>query len=485
MQTDDTSDLILARSPADIDTEEFRATGHALVDAVAAHMERIRDLPVTPGDDPARVWKELGRRSLPDEGAPIGDLFEKAVTLLEQNSLFNGHPRFWGYITASPSPVGLLSDLLASAMNPNCGGWTLSPMASAIELQTVQWLAEFIGYPTPCGGMLVSGGNMANFLGFFAARRAYLGETAREDGIGDRKLTVYTSEATHTWLQKAADVAGLGTHSIRYVRTIDERMDCDALSTLIEADRKGGMEPFLVVATAGTVSTGAVDPLIDIAKVCRREQIWLHVDGAYGAPVAALPEAAEDYRAISQADSVALDPHKWFYAPLEAGCVLVKDPAALEAAFSFRPPYYYFHAEDERVNFYEHGLQNSRGFRALKVWMSLLHLGRQGHVDAIRRDIALTKAMRDSLAMHSQIEIRTCRLSIVTFRYLPQNGSDADELNQRILAQMQVEGRAFVSNAIIDGSFFLRACIVNFRTTVEDVQSLAPIVIDLGQRLDV
>jgi glutamate/tyrosine decarboxylase-like PLP-dependent enzyme len=214
-------------------------------------MQRIRDLPVTRGDDPARVWEVLRRRPLQDEGVPLDELFTHTTKLLEQNSLFNGHPRFWGYITASPSPVGVLADFLASAMNPNCGGWTLSPMASAIELQTVQWLAEFIGYPTLCGGTLVSGGNMANFLGFLAARRAHLGDAAREDGIGGRKLTVYTSDATHTWLQKAADVFGLGTRAIRYVKSSDESMNTDALSTMITEDRRSGMEPFLVVATAG------------------------------------------------------------------------------------------------------------------------------------------------------------------------------------------------------------------------------------------
>ncbi|MCW5947107.1 MAG: aspartate aminotransferase family protein [Fimbriimonadales bacterium] len=484
MRSDGREHLANIPSPIEVESEDFRSVGHALVDALADHMESLRERPVTRGDDPKHVWTELGNGSLPEQGVPLRELFQRTTELLSENSLFNGHPRFWGYITASPSPVGILADLLASAMNPNCGGWTLSPMASAMELQTVRWLAEFIGYPTSCGGILVSGGNMANMIGFLAARRAFLGEKVRSSGLENKGLTVYASDATHTWLQKASDVFGLGTNALRFVRSTEDRMPMSALREAIHEDRSKGLKPFLIVATAGTVSTGAIDPIIDLSKVAREEGLWLHVDGAYGAPVASLPEAGDDLHALSLADSIALDPHKWLYSPLEAGCVLVKDPGALEAAFSFRPPYYYFHAGEDRVNFYELGLQNSRGFRALKVWMSLMHHGRQGHIQAIRRDIALTEIMRDALSVHSEIEVATCRLSIVTFRFLPSVDVDVNALNEKLLASIQRDGRAFVSNAVIDGKFYLRACIVNFRTSKEDARSLADIVVELGRKVE-
>jgi glutamate/tyrosine decarboxylase-like PLP-dependent enzyme len=484
MTTGGQENLASGPSPIEDDVEDFRLVGHALVDALADHMDSLRECPVTRGDDPKQIWANLGDGSLPEQGVSLEELFQRTTMLLTQNSLFNGHPRFWGYITASPSPVGILADFLASAMNPNCGGWALSPIASAIELQTVRWLAEFIGYPDSCGGILVSGGNMANMLGFLAARRAFLGEQVRSHGLENKRLTVYTSTATHTWLQKAADVFGLGTLAVRSVRSDDDRMSVAALHNAVREDRSKGFEPFLIVATAGTVATGAVDPIIDISKVAKHEGLWLHVDGAYGAPVASLPEAGDDLHALSLADSIALDPHKWLYSPLEAGCVLVKDASALEAAFSFRPPYYYFHAGEDRVNFYELGLQNSRGFRALKVWMSLMHYGRQGHMQAIRRDIALTEIMRQALSARKEIEVATCRLSIVTFRYLPSSGLDANILNERLLASIQLDGRAFVSNAVIDGKFYLRACIVNFRTSMEDAIALADIVVELGGKVE-
>ena len=455
--------------------EEFRAAGHDLVDRLADFWADPRSHPVTKGDEPARIWNLVGQRPLPEHGSPAGEVLAQAFQTLEQGSLLNGHPKFFGYITAGAAPIGVLSEMLAAGFNPNCGGWPLSPAASAIELQSIHWIADLIGYPTDCGGLLCSGGNMANLLGFWAAAAA----------AGDGKLCAYAAESTHTWIEKAASLSRLEVRKIPV--DPDERMDLSALRAAIEEDVARGKKPFLVVATAGTVSTGAIDDLAAVRKLCDEFGVWMHVDGAYGAFAACLPEL-EELRGIALADSIALDPHKWLYAPLEAGCVLVRDRARLLDAFSHRPPYYAFHREDsaEWCNFYELGVQNSRGFRALKVWTALQQAGRSGYVESIRQDMALAQAMADYAATQPEIEVRSCRLSIVVFRFVPQGVSGRDSLNQtneRIVSMMQSGGEAFVSNAVLEGDYWLRACVVNFRTRLSDVTETVDLAVRLGRSL--
>jgi glutamate/tyrosine decarboxylase-like PLP-dependent enzyme len=270
-------------------------------------------------------------------------------------------------------------------------------------------------------------------------------------------------------------------------------METDALERQIRADREAGHVPFLVVGSAGTVGTGAVDPLPEIAAVCRREGLWFHVDGAYGAVAAVLPEAPARLKALAEADSVALDPHKWLYSPLEAGCALVRDPAHLLDAFSFHPAYYNFGGDggETPVNYYEFGLQNSRGFRALKVWLGLRQAGREGYVRMIRDDIALAQALYRAVEAAPELEPLTQHLSITTFRFVPPDlrgaahaGAYLDALNRELLNRVQHSGEAYVSNAVVDGRFALRACIVNFRTTLADVEALPPLVVRLGRALD-
>ena len=339
-------------APLAMDAATFRKLGHRLVDQLAGFLESLPRGPVTRDESPSAVRDALDLTGpLPESGTDPGPLLEQTAQLLFAHSLFNGHPRFFGYITAPPAPIGILGDFLAAAVNPNVGAWTLSPAATEIESQTVRWIAELIGYPVNCGGLLVSGGNMANFVCFLAARAAKAGWDVREHGVsGDsgRRLRVYCSAETHTWIQKAADLGGLGTASIRWIPTDSKlRMDVAALRRQIEADTAAGDVPCLVVGTAGSVSTGAVDPLPEIGALCKEYGVWFHVDGAYGGFAAAVPEAPDDLRGLSLADSVAVDPHKWLYAPLEAGCALVRDPEMLRAAFAYHPPYYHF---EERVD---------------------------------------------------------------------------------------------------------------------------------------
>jgi len=477
--------------------EEFRRTGHALVDTVAAFLESMAERPVTTGESPGEIRRALDAAApLPDTGSDAATLLSDASRLLFDHSLLNGHPRFFGYITSSPAPIGMLAELLAAAVNANVGAWRLSPIASEIEAQTIRWIAELVGYPASCGGLLVSGGNMANMVGLYAARAAAAEWQVRAHGVaagGARPLRVYASRETHTWLQKATDLSGLGTDSVRWIDVDEElRMDVAALRRAIERDRAAGDLPMMVVGTAGSVSTGAVDPLGEIAELCRDERIWFHVDGAYGAFAAALPDAPAELRLLALADSVAMDPHKWLYAPLEAGCVLVRDAGRLRDAFAYHPPYYHF--GEEATSYVDVGPQNSRGFRALKVWLALRQVGRQGYVRMIGDDIRLAHSLHDLVSSNPELEPFTLALSISTFRYVPRDlrgrlgeervQSYLDALNQELLERIQLSGEAFVSNAVIRDRYVLRACIVNFNTTFADVEALPGIVVRIGGETD-
>jgi glutamate/tyrosine decarboxylase-like PLP-dependent enzyme len=484
-------------SPIAMDPDQFRALGHAVVDRIAERLAAIPDGPVTHDYRPSTIRAAFDLdRPLPEQGTDAAGVLDGLVDRLFDHSLFNAHPKFLGYITAPPAPIGILGDFIASALNPNVGSWRLGPAATEIEAATVRWIGEFIGYPAGAGGLLVSGGNMANFACFFAARAAKTPWDIRVDGTtagGSRRLRVYCSAETHTWIQKAADLSGIGTSAIRWIPTgADQRMRLDLLTRQIDEDLAAGDVPFLVVGTAGTVSTGAVDPLPQLATICEARGLWFHVDGAYGGFAAASADAPADLRALSLADSVAVDPHKWLYAPLEAGCAIVRNPAHLRAAFAYHPPYY--HLDEHALNFVDFGMQNSRGFRALKVWLMLQQAGAAGYRQMIADDIALSRRLAQVVAADPQLELVTQQLSITTFRFVPEDlrptsGLDEvraylDRLNQRLLDRLQRDGRAFVSNAVVNGTYVLRACIVNFHTSAADIEALPGIVTELGRTLD-
>jgi len=481
-------------APLDMSGEEFRALGHDLVDQIGDFLDSLRDRPVTSGQSPLEIRDLMGAdRSLPRDGCDPAELLSQTSRMLFDHSLHNGHPRFMGYITSSAAPIGMLGDLLASAVNPNMGAWTLSPVGSEIEAQTVRWIAELLGYPTECGGLLVSGGNMANTVGFWAARVALGGQEMRETGraADGRPLVVYGSSETHTWIQKAADLSGMGTDAVRWIPTgPDLRMDLEILTRTMDADFAEGLRPMMVVGTGGSVSTGVVDDLREISRICRERDTWFHVDGAYGGLAAMLPDAPEELHHLALADSVAVDPHKWLYAPLEAGCAVVRNPEHLRNAFSYHPAYYHFGVE--ATNFVDFGPQNSRGFRALKVWLALQQVGRAGYERMLADDIRLTERLHANAEAHPDLDTFTCGLSISTFRYVPPElreriGEEATEaylndLNKEIQALMERGGEAFLSNAVLDGRYVLRGCIVNFRTDEQDVLQIPEIVVRAGEQ---
>src|SRR6202167_1126925 len=488
----DEQSLKTRAAPLAMSSDEFRELATQLIDRIADFLDSIPQRPVTRAESPAVVRQALeAQRTLPKQGADPAQLLRHAADLLLDHSLFNGHPRFWGYITSSAAPIGALGELLAAAVNPNVGAWLLSPMASEIEGQTIRWLAEMLSYPVDCGGLFVSGGNMANLGCFLAARQAKAAWDVRTKGMDGTRLRAYCSKETHTWIQKAADMAGIGTDAIRWIPVDDEmKMDLTALREQILKDIEAGDGPAMVVGNAGSVSTGAVDPLPELAALCREFGLWFHVDGAYGGLAAVLPDAPGAIAGLREADSVAVDPHKWLYAPLEAGCALVRDPEKLRDAFAYHPPYYHFGVE--AITYFDLGPQNSRGFRALKVWLALQQVGYDGYVQMISEDIRLARELFERIQQYPELKALTHSLSITTFRYVPADldsgdakvSSYLDKLNLELLTRLQESGEAYLSNAVIHGKFALRACIVNFRTSLEDVEALLPLVVKMGKDVD-
>ncbi|MEJ2566882.1 MAG: aspartate aminotransferase family protein [Gammaproteobacteria bacterium] len=481
-------------APIDISPERFRSAGRLLIDRIADLLASLPERRVTAGLSVSEIRDLIGASAvMPDDGTEFDLVLGQMTELLTRHSLYNGHPKFLGYVTSSPAPIGMLADLLAAAVNPNVGAWALSPVATEIEAQTIRWIAELLAYPATCSGVLVSGGNMANYVGLYTAlRTVFPRDSVARAPERIARATVYASSETHTWIEKAIDMFGFPADALRSIRVDSSRRLLMAdLQSRIAEDLNGGRIPVAVIGTAGTVSTGAVDPLPAMADLCREHKVWFHVDGAYGGFAAMVSTVPDDIRGLSHADSVAVDPHKWLYSPLEAGCALVRDPEKHRAAYSYHPPYYHF--GEEATNFVDYGPQNSRGFRALKVWMGLKQVGRRGHERMITDDIALARELYDRLADAPDFEVCTHSLSIVTFRFVPEAYRDRmddsvakeylNELNKALQARLEVSGELFVSNAVLEDRYLLRACIVNFRTSSKDIAEIPEIVSRHGRQV--
>jgi aromatic-L-amino-acid/L-tryptophan decarboxylase len=476
-------------SSVDMQGSDFKQTGHQLIDQIADFIDNICGKPVTTNASSTQLSAIIGLHSLPEYGKTAQEIVTRVSSLLFNYSLLNGHPKFLGYITSSAAPIGALADLLAAAVNPNVGACILSPVATAIEKQVVKWLAEFIAVPACFDGILVSGGNMANFTAFFAAINVKIPERKKEGISGAvRKPVIYCCRTTHTWIEKAASLSGLGTDSIRWIAADSaNRIDVALLEETIKEDKKNNLRPIMIIGTAGDVSTGAVDDLKTIAAICKGYDCWFHVDGAYGIPAAVVPEQRGLFEGVAEADSIALDPHKWLYAPLEAGCTLVKDPNHLIQTYSSHPVYFNFSndLEPEARNFYEYGFQNSRGFKALKVWMLLQQAGRQGYIEMISTDIRLAGLLFQLASQHAELQAVTQNLSITTLRYWPPGYPEVDlnQLNELLLNDLQRNGEVFLSNAVIGDKYCLRACIVNFRTSEKDIEEIVEIIVRSGRKV--
>ena len=458
----------------DLPAEEVRRLGYLAADAVAGHRAGLEGRPVF---GKVGAAARLFEGPLPEEGLP----FEEVLALVRDHVLTrpfgNSHPRFFAFINATADPVGTVADYLASAMNANC--WGGDHAAIHVERQVVRWLAEGVGLPPTAEGILTSGGSMANFTALAAARRA-LAPGVREEGVaGSPRLVVYASDQVHNCVDKAVDLLGLGLRQLRKIPTDERfRVRVDLLREAVAADRKAGLVPAVVVGNAGTVNTGSIDPLEELADFCARESLWLHADGAYGAMAAFSPALRPLLAGLERAHSVAGDPHKWLYVPYEAGAALVREPGRLADAFR-RPAEYLVHDADSPVNgpvqFNERGYELSRSFKALKVWMGLKRHGRKGYARAIERDVALARFLAEEVVGHPDFELLTEPvLSIVNFRYRPPGAreDDLDALNRRIVNRLVGSGAFFLAPTVLKGRTSLRVAIVNFRTREDDLRAL-------------
>ncbi|MBI3636922.1 MAG: amino acid decarboxylase [Candidatus Rokubacteria bacterium] len=481
-------------TPPAIEPEHFRRLGHAMIDLVTDYLAGMRERPVFRPMPPAERGA-LMQEVLGEAGASPEAIVERFRTAVMPHAMGNGHPRFFGWVNSPPAPMGVLADLLAAAMNPSCAGGDHA--ATYVERAAVRWLMELIGFPVEGSmGLLTSGGSVATLIGLAAARHWAAtddGWNIRAEGLqrGRPQFVLYMTEQGHSSIQKAAELLGLGAEAIRNVPEDEHfRMDVPALRKAILTDRAAGKRPFCVTASAGTVGTGAVDPLADLTDLCAAERLWLHVDGAYGA-IAAVSAPRERYPGLERVNSLALDPHKWLSIPVECGAVLLRDGRLLREAFSLVPAY--LRTEPDRGFgglpwFSEYGVQQTRGFRALKLWMTLQHLGRDGVRGLVAHHVAMAERLADIVDHASDLErLAPVELSIVCFRYAPTQLRGDEEalnaLNKRVMEEVQASGAAFVTQAMLRGRFALRACILHYATTEADIATLVEAVRETGERL--
>ena len=476
----------MADSPFDLSPDEIRRIGYAAADAVAEHRGRLLAGP---------VFGKVGNRAalfdepLPETGQPFEDVLAFAREHILPFPMGNSHPRFYGFINATADPIGITADYLAAGMNSNC--WGGDHAAIHVETRVIAWLADIIGLPAEAEGILVSGGSMANFTALATARRAMAPGNVREEGLlGHPPLVVYASDQVHSCVDKAVDLLGIGTRNLRKIETDGNfRIRMDLLERAIAQDRRAGLRPAIVVGNAGTVNTGAIDPLQELSELCRREALWFHVDGAYGAMAAVSPALAPLFAGMERADSIAADPHKWLYVPYEAGATLVRERGRLGAAFRKFPEYLAADADSPFPGpawFAERGVELSRGFKALKVWMGLKTHGRRAYAAAIENDVRLARWLAGEVDRRPDLErLAESVLSIANFRYRPRDRSLSDDAldraNRRIINRLVGDGSFFLAPTVLKGRTALRVAIVNFRTREEDLTALLDEVERIGR----
>ena len=471
----------------DLDPEELRRLGARAAELVAEQRAELEGRPVFGKVGEAALGFD---EPLPESGEPAEAVLAAVRERILPRPFGNSHPRFFAFINATADPLGIVSDYLAASMNSNC--WGGDHAAIHVEKQVLKWLAAILGLPETSEGILTSGGSMANFTALATARRAMAPEVRESGFAGTEPLVVYVSDEVHNCVDKAVDLLGIGWRQLRKIPTDDRyRIRVELLELAIAEDRRAGRKPAIVVGNAGTVNTGAIDPLEQLADLCARERLWFHVDGAYGAMACVSSRLRPLFRGLERADSVAADPHKWLYVPYEAGATLVREPGRMAEAFQ-RPAPYLVHDPESPVrgpvSFNERGPELSRGFKALKVWMGLKRHGVRGYAEAVEHDVAMARALADAVIAHPDFELLAPPvLSIVGFRYRPK-GRDLDEatlasLNRRIVNALVGSGAFFLAPTLLKGRTAMRVAIVNFRTRETDVRALVDEAAACGRRL--
>jgi len=467
------------------DWEAFRRLAHRALDDALDSLATVGERPVWQSV-PAAVRAEF-KAPLPRAGEGSEAAYREYQRLVAPYPLGNTHPRFWGWVIGTGTPMGVVADMLAATLNPNCSDFDHG--AANVELQVLDWLKQLMGFPTTASGLLVSGGSVANLVAINVARSALTPFAVRDQGLnGHPRLMLYASSETHNSVQKAAELMGLGTQSLAKIPVREDyRIDVAALKVRIAADRRDGRLPFCVVANAGTVNTGAVDDLTALADLCRDEKLWLHVDGAFGALAVLDGEARRLLAGMERADSLAFDLHKWMYLPYDVGCVLVRDRGQHQEAFAAQASYLkklpggIANGEVPEANF---GPQLSRSFRALKVWLNLKAYGVDEFARLIGQNLAQAQYLKARVEREAQLELMApVPLNVVNFRYRGR-GLDAtaeDAVNTRILVALQERGIAAPSSTLLKGRFCIRVAITNHRSRREDFDALVDGVLALGK----
>jgi glutamate/tyrosine decarboxylase-like PLP-dependent enzyme len=471
------------------DWEQFRKFAHGVVDDTISFLATLRERGawVAMPDSVRASFCE----PLPLEPAGAERAYAEFVDRVRPYPNGNLHPRFWGWVQGTGTPLAMLADLLASALNPHMAGFNQAP--ALVEEQVLAWLKELMGFPRDSSGVLVSGGSMANLIGLAVARTAKAGFDVREHGLQNYRgprLVFYASSETHGWCSKAAELLGLGNSAYRRVPVdANYRIDIEALRALIESDRREAMRPFCVVGNAGTINTGATDDLRALAKVCRDENLWFHVDGAYGALARLSEHLREIVAGIEGADSLAFDLHKWMYLPFEAGCVVVRDAEAHRRTFAANQKYF---GDSDRgviaggLPFADRGIELTRSFRALKIWMSLKAHGVKKFSRLIEQNVAQAQYLVERIRAKHELELLApVPLNVVCFRFHPPQFSESrlNSLNKELLLRLQESGVAVPSSTILNGKFAIRVAITNHRSRRADFDALLAAVLEIGREI--
>ena len=466
------------------DWSAVQTLSHRVVDDAVDYLKGVRERPVWQAM-PDEV-KAIFATPLPRTPSPIEAVYRAVTDVVMPYPMGNVHPRFWAWYMGASSFTGALGDFLAAIQGSNLGGG--SHAATLVELQVIDWLKEMLGMPGTSSGTLVSGGSMANLLGLAVARNVKAGIDVRELGVAaiPQPLRFYGSEQVHSCHRKSMEALGLGNRALRRIPTdADYHIDLDALRAAIAEDRAAGMKPACIIGNAGIVNTGAVDDLAALAGIAAEEELWFHVDGCIGALLAIAPRHAHLVKGLERADSVALDPHKWLHAPFEVGCALVRDPAAHRATFAVTPEYLEHAARGLASEHWLHefGLQTSRGFRALKVWMMLKEHGVEKFGRLIDQNIDQAQYLASLISAESNLELMApVEINIVCFRHRAAE-ADAKALNTEIMLRLQEDGTAVISDTTVRGQHCLRVAIANHRTRRADLELLVREVVRLGKEI--
>ena len=457
-----------------IPADEFRAMGRAVLERITSYYE---GLPTRAVVEPStsQAIRTLLEEPLPREGSSFEVLLETFDEVIARYSRHNGHPRFFGYVSSPGTAVTTLGSMLKDAVNANLTCWRSAPAGTELEHITISWLKEMLGLAPDADGLFTSGGSMANFSALAAARSAKAPGNVIRDGVAGPRMCAYVSKEAHFSVRKAAGLLGLGEANVRAIETNSAlEIDVADLERRIQQDQADGHLPFCVVANAGTTATGAFDPIGAVADVARRYGLWLHVDAAYGGFAALAPSARQLFARIDEADSVALDPHKWLFLPVGCGCVLYRDAENARAAFSHDAEYTrrIGFERDEAFAFWDYGPELSRPFRALDLWLLIKYVGAARLAEAVEENIACAKYLEKLVQASDDFEmLMPVVLSIFCFRYAPKGfGGDLNVLNERLMAALQRGGSTYLSNAEIEGKFALRGCVLNYRTTRRDME---------------